>query len=617
MTGAARHTARNRRLLVALGLALLVAGCAAPAPKKEPEPTAAPEPEEPPASEETAAEEPAPESPPEQPPEDTAEAAAQEQAEPEPARTGGLTGPNLYRLLVADLAGRKGNLDVALQGYLETARETRDPRVAERATRLALYANRPEAAREAATRWSELAPDSVEAHSVLARLYLRAGEVDPATRELRRVIELAGDDIAGGLERVQSITSGSRNAEAALAAIERIAADYPDRATAQYAVAELAAELERHQRALAALERALAIDPDYTEALVLRAEVKGAVGREDEGLAELEDAYRQYPGDRDLALGYVRLLIDAGRIEEGRGEMQRVHERFGDDPQAVYSLALLAMQAEIWTDARLYLERLVQMDARTSQAHYYLGRIAQQEGECTRALRHYIKVGQGEHRFDAELRTAVCMAEVERIDEARLHLERMRSRYQAERALAQIARTHARVERIAGNPARGLDILGTAVERFPDNLDLRYSRALLAAELDRFPVARTELEAILEREPDNPRALNALGYMLADRNRELERARSMIERALEQNPADAATLDSMGWVLYRLGRNREALEYLRRAWQADPDPEIAAHLGEVLWILGQRAEARRIWREGRERNPDNAVLQETVERLTR
>ncbi|MDZ7747746.1 MAG: hypothetical protein U5K43_02055 [Halofilum sp. (in: g-proteobacteria)] len=86
---------------------------------------------------------------PEQPPQDTAEAAARERAEREqPPR--GLSAENLYRLLVADLAGRRGDIGVALQGYLETARESGDPRVAERATRLALYAERTDAALEAA-----------------------------------------------------------------------------------------------------------------------------------------------------------------------------------------------------------------------------------------------------------------------------------------------------------------------------------------------------------------------------------------------------------------------------------------------------------------------------------
>jgi Flp pilus assembly protein TadD len=274
------------------------------------------------------------------------------------------------------------------------------------------------------------------------------------------------------------------------------------------------------------------------------------------------------------------------------------------------------MQLELWRDARLYLERLLQIEAKTSDAHYYLGRIAEQQGDCDRALNHYVKVGQGERRFDAQLRAAVCMAELDRLEEARLHLERMRSRYDKEDAVTQIVTTWGEVERIAGNAERALGIASDALETYPENDDLRYVRALAAARLDRFELARSDLEAIVERNPDDPRALNALGYMLADRKIELDRARSLIERALEQNTDDPATLDSMGWVLYRQGNNEQALEYLRRAWAGQKDPEIAAHLGEVLWVLGKREEARRIWERGRQQEAGNEAIVETIERLT-
>ncbi|MEX0607429.1 MAG: tetratricopeptide repeat protein, partial [Halofilum sp. (in: g-proteobacteria)] len=330
---------------------------------------------------------------------------------------------------------------------------------------------------------------------------------------------------------------------------------------------------------------------------------------------QLGRAYRERPDDRGLALGYVNLLVEAGRVQQAKQEMQRVHERFGQDPFAVRTLALLAMQAQIWDHATLYLERLVAMNARTSMARYYLGRIAEQQGDCTRALRHFVKVGQGEHRFDAELRAALCMAEVGRVDEARLHLERMQAQYQSGEAVARIAIMHARIERQSGEPARALEVLSQALERHGEHAELRYARALTAAEVDRFDVARRDLNAVLERDPEDARALNALGYLLADRGLELDRARELIERALAQHPDDPAMLDSMGWVLFRQGQSEEALDYLQRAYELDPGPEIAAHLGEVLWTLGRRDDARHVWQTGREQGPENDVLKRTTQRF--
>jgi hypothetical protein len=58
------------------------------------------------------------------------------------------------------------------------------------------------------------------------------------------------------------------------------------------------------------------------------------------------------------------------------------------------------------------------------------------------------------------------------------------------------------------------------------------------------------------------------------------------------------------------------LENLRRAYAKQPDPDIAAHLGEVLWARGQHDEARRVWDEGRKKDARNKALLETIRRLT-
>jgi predicted negative regulator of RcsB-dependent stress response len=71
----------------------------------------------------------------------------------------------------------------------------------------------------------------------------------------------------------------------------------------------------------------------------------------------------------------------------------------------------------------------------------------------------------------------------------------------------------------------------------------------------------------------------------------------------------------MGWVQYRLGHLKEAVERLRTAYAKQPDPEIAAHLGEVLWVSGQRDEAKKVWAQGQKKDAKNKVLLETMKRL--
>lgn len=592
-------TVRYTLTLLLIAVVLGMVACAPP-PVVEPEPE--PEPEVP---------EPVEPEPPEEP---------EPVVEPEPElpvepRLRGFTAETLYPLLVAELAGQRGDLDTALEGYLVVTRATRDPRVAERATRIALYLGNVDAALEAGTRWVELEPENREAHAALARLYIDEGESGRAVIHLQAVIEHTDRGVESGLREVAALVGGAHNAEAGVEALDALTERYPDAVVLTYAMARLAWQGGDDRRALAAAERTLELDPAHFDGMVLRSEILADIGRGEEALSALAEELEARPDHTELALAHARILAGEGPREAAVDHLQSLFERFGNDGRAVYQVSLLALQLSAWDDARIYLKRLLAMETRVDAAHYYLGRLAQQEGDCQTALQHYIKVGDEDNQFDAQRRVAVCMAELGRDREARAHLDRMQAAWRNPQDRNEIMRTRANVERILGNHEQALEVLDAALEEWPGDTELRYSRALVASEHGDFPAARNDLERLLEQNPDDARVQNALGYILADEGVELGRARRLIEQALEQDPDDAAIIDSMGWVLYRLGEPEAALEYLREAWERWPGPEIGAHLGEVLWVLGDRDEAQRVWEEAQERDPGHEVLRETMERL--
>ncbi len=117
-------------------------------------------------------------------------------------------------------------------------------------------------------------------------------------------------------------------------------------------------------------------------------------------------------------------------------------------------------------------------------------------------------------------------------------------------------------------------------------------------------------------QPEDARALNHLGYMLADQTNRFEEALDLIERAISIVPDDPAIIDSLAWAQYKLGRYEEALINLRRAFAVFPDHEVASHLGEVLWKLGEHKEATQVWEDALEERPDSQLIKEVIERFT-
>jgi predicted negative regulator of RcsB-dependent stress response len=71
----------------------------------------------------------------------------------------------------------------------------------------------------------------------------------------------------------------------------------------------------------------------------------------------------------------------------------------------------------------------------------------------------------------------------------------------------------------------------------------------------------------------------------------------------------------MGWGHYRMGNLDKSLEFLHRAYNANHDPEIAAHLGEVLWVQGVKEQAKKVWGDALKAHPDNAALQSTMKKF--
>ena len=518
----------------------------------------------------------------------------------------------LYELLVGEIAGQRGAMELSAENYLRAARHSSDPRIAERATRIAVYAGDSEKALQAALRWKELAPDDNEARQVAAIMYLRNGRVEDAVPLLEQVRRNRADQPQKGFMFVAQLLGRERNKQPALQAMAGLVEKHPGDPDAMLAYAHLALGAEQYATAHQLLDRALAQRPGWSDALALRATVYQREGSVEEAVAAYREAIRLDPGNLQTALSYARLLVQEGRFDEARQEFKRLEKMSPDDPDVLFALGLLAIQAEQLPEARDYFTNLVEHGQRSADASFFLGRIAEMEQDDARALRWYRKVNGGGYHYDARLRIAILTARQGDTEGARQQLDELLQDNPAQEVRTTLV--EADILRMAERHAEAFDLLGRALQRYPDNRELLYAQAMAAERIDRLEVLERNLEKMLQADPDNAQVLNALGYTLADRTSRYDEAYRYIKRALELEPDDAAIQDSMGWVLYRLGRNKEAIEYLRKALENEWDAEIAAHLVEVLWVSGERDEARRLWEEARQKAPDDARLHDVEQR---
>lgn len=519
----------------------------------------------------------------------------------------------LGALLAAEVAARRGeeaDAVLAVRRYVDAARLHGDPALAERAARIAAGAGRYRLAAAASGEWRRLAPESRRARRMHALMLARTGRTEEAAAELRSIARRRDGAGHSGHEAVVAILRLDPDRGRRVRIMEAVA---DAGAESRYALARVLAGSDRVDRALKIVEvlrRERPADDRYamTHALLLHGR-----GDRDAALDVLAAHPASNGGSGGLLRTHARLLASAGRREEARDRYAALLAHHPDDLEARWELGRLLTSMERLEDARAHFRELYRWPEWRDGAWYFTGLIDESLAVPDRALRAYRRVREGFYYVSARIRSAEIMAETGPLRWALRHLAA--TPRHAESDDVRLYRAESGLLFRADRPEEAMAVLDDALDTYPEQADLLYARAMAAERIGRLDILERDLRAIIDRDPDHAEALNALGYTLADRTDRYQEALELVERALALDPDQYHIVDSMGWVLYRLGRHEEAAAHLRRSYEGEPDPVVAAHLGEVLWALGLRDEAREIWDSALEEAPDNEVLLETIERF--
>ncbi|MFA5913430.1 MAG: tetratricopeptide repeat protein [Burkholderiales bacterium] len=522
-----------------------------------------------------------------------------------------LTEEVLYEYLLAEIAGQRGALGLSAQAYADLAKRTRDPRIARRATEVALYARMPGAAIDAARIWYEAEPTSMQALQTLVSLLIGAKRQDEALPYLQKLLqeEPRGDSFL----QINRMFANNQDKALTLKLVQQLAQPYPKVAQAHFAIAQAAAGAGQGALALAEVRTASTLKPDWELPALLEAQL---LQRQSNALAlqRLAGFLEHHPKAREVRLSYARLLVAERKYTEARAEFQNLSKDFPDNADVVFAVGVLSLQLQDYAQAEANFKHLLDLPYRDKNAvRMYLGQTAEEQKNYPEALRWYDEVTSGDLYLRAQMRYALVLAKQGKLDAARAHLRQVDAGSPEGRV--QLLLTEAQILRDANRQGEAFDLIGGALKNMPDQPELLYDYAMLAEKVGRMDLLESSLKKLIRLQPDHAHAYNALGYSLADRNLRLPEAQELIQKALQLAPEDPFIIDSMGWVLYRLGKQKQALEYLRKAYSARPDPEIAAHLGEVLWVAGERGEAEKIWQEASKKTPDNDALNSTIKRF--
>ncbi len=525
-----------------------------------------------------------------------------------------LTKQILYEILLGDIAVQRGRPDIGVQVYLDVAKSTRDPRLAAHAARLSYEARQIDKAMEAFKLWQELDPKSMQAKQGIATILLSGGMLEESRAGLVALLAAADTENRGNVFlQVYPVMARHPDKAAVYALVHDLAQPYPKLAEAQWAMAEAADAAGKNEVALQAAHRARILRPEWDSATMLEAQLL-LRSKPDQALALVKKYLEDYPDSREVRLFNARLLTGQKQYEAARKEFQLLLGVFPNSLDLSFAVALLSLEMGELDRAEQELNQiLVSSKKDPDRVYYYLAQINDTRKQNEEALKNYRKVQEGEYVFPANLRIAVLLAKLGKLDDAREHLHTTLVEDNQQRV--QVVLVESQLLREAKQLNAAYQVLTQGLKKHPDHPDLLYDAGMVSSQLGKRNVFEKMMRKLIKISPQNAQAYNALGYDMLDRNERVQEGMALVEKAYAVAPDDAAITDSMGWGFYRMGDLVKSVAFLRRAYSVNPDPEIAAHLGEVLWVQGHKDEATKILRQAIKDHPDNAVLVGVVKKF--
>jgi len=307
-------------------------------------------------------------------------------------------------------------------------------------------------------------------------------------------------------------------------------------------------------KALQQAQRLQAVRPNETSSLDLLAQAASAAGQHAQALDSLQKLALLRPTDPEIQL---RIARSALVLNQKPAALQAARKAVTLDPareDALLFASALLLDNHAFEDARKLAQSVQQRQPTAGIGFKLEGDALLEEGKAADAVPLY------ERAFALQRNGNVLIA---------LH-----------RALHAAGKVEAADQRMR-------DWLG----QHPADQATRLYFASHLLQQSQFGAARSEYEAILQRDPDNVLALNDLAWaLLQAKNGDAVRP---AERAYQLAPGNPAVADTLAWALAESGKPARALPLLRKALETAPTAaDIRLHYAHALFRSGDKRAAR-------------------------
>lgn len=433
-------------------------------------------------------------------------------------------------------------------------------------------------------------PNEISPKLLLGNLYAAIGEYKQSRKVYLKILEQDSQN-SQALLMLASLAIKEAEYNKAMEILERLVKIEPDSLVAYRYLAKIYRQLHYDSKALAAYQRALALK--WQNSLAMEAASLYQADEKFEGAVSLyqkviKDDYINEVAAARLALLYVKM----GEVDKALDLLQELRKSSLDPKDVDLAMGRVLLGQKRFDEAVTLYLKMLKLYPDFEIVKSVLALTYYEKGEKDKAKELLVKVSKDAEGYRDVLVLLLNIMRDTGEYEAAIELLEERIKEQVDTKDFSLPIILADLYEAKGDREKALSLYEQAIIDFPDESQLYLKYGMFLDEAGRPAEAMVQIEEVLKFEPENPFALNYLGYTWAEQGINLEIALKYIKKALLLKPDDGFIIDSLGWVYFMRGDFAKAVTELKKASIVEPDdPTIMEHYGDALKQHDQAVDA--------------------------
>lgn len=376
----------------------------------------------------------------------------------------------------------------------------------------------------------------------------------------------------------------------------------------------LSGEQKKYNKAKKELNKALSIRPEFEEAVLTLADIYDMQNQPEKGLELLESFQTQFGPKKSIAHHLSQIYLEK---ENYKKAFKHLGVLEGFEPRNLtvkVKMALILIEEKKYLDAVDRLEKILGLAPASDKIRYYLAAVHEELNDTKQAIYNYQKIEASSSFFpDASVRAANLTKKQGNLKEA---LEIMQSAITLRDDSPTLYAYYASLLDESRSYKTGVKILAGAVDKFPQNTQLRFYLGTLYDRMGDRGKSIYQMKKVVEIDSNHVQGLNYLAYTYADASENLDEAEQLALRALDLQPNDGYILDTVGWVYFKRGEVEEAIRYLEAAYSQKPNEAIVAeHLGDAYYVYELVGKAKEMYQRAVKLETDQTKISKIKAKL--